>query len=178
MGFCRGLSIVLGAVAGLRPLPPSLGAVGVMWSVRLPLAFLAALGVTLYIAAVTHLARIETRADPPKTPRRLPYFTLIAVILLFFVAAIDRSQPLRASNIWLYLLSAYTLYAGAKIHRRLLRQPAPPIPPAIGQLIRLLLLLQALFCVGSRNVAGGIAAAVLLALWPVSRNVSRRFYAS
>jgi len=178
MGLCRGLSIVLGAVAGIRPILSPVGAAGAVWSTRLPLAILAGMSVTVYIATVTHLARIETQADPPKLPHRLPYIALIAVVVSFFIAAIDRTQPLRSANIWLYLISAYTLYAGCKIHRRLLRQPPPPIPPAIGQLIRLLLPLQALFCVASQSIPGGIAAAVLLVLWPVSRNVSRRFYAS
>ena len=63
-------------------------------------------------------------------------------------------------------------------HDRLMRQPPPPIPPTIGQLIRLLLPLQALFCVASRTITGAVAAALLLILWPISRSVSRRFYAS
>jgi 4-hydroxybenzoate polyprenyltransferase len=53
----------------------------------------------------------------------------------------------------------------------------PRIPPLIGALIRGLLFIQAGFCV----VAGGsgwIAALLLLALWPVSRFVASRFYAS
>ncbi|HEY3899365.1 MAG TPA: UbiA family prenyltransferase [Chthoniobacter sp.] len=175
MGLCRGLSILLGASAGIRELNG--GTVGV-WSVLLPLAFLAALGETLYIAAITNLARIETQANPPRLPRFFPFVGLIVAVLPFFITAIDRSHPLGSANIWLYLIAAYTIYAGFKIHQRLMRQPPPPIPPTIGQLIRLLLPLQALFCVASRSVTGAVAAALLIVLWPISRNVSRRFYAS
>jgi 4-hydroxybenzoate polyprenyltransferase len=179
MGVCRGLSILLGAMAGILEITSSSGTpTAGVWSALLPLAEVAALGVTLYIAAVTHLARIETLADPPKLPRTLPFIALVLVIATFFFAAIDRTQPLRYTNIWLYLIGAYTLYAGYKIHRRLTGQPAPPIPPIIGQLIRLLLPLQASFCLASRSVAGAISAAALLTLWPISKSVSRRFYAS
>jgi 4-hydroxybenzoate polyprenyltransferase len=175
MGLCRGLSILIGATAGIREFNG--GSVAV-WSSLMTLAFLAAIGETLYIAAITNLARIETHADPPKLPRFLPFVGLIVVILPFFIAAIDRTRALGSANIWLYLIAAYTVYAGYKIHHRLTRQPPPPIPPTIGQLIRLLLPLQALFCVASRSSTGAIAAALLLVLWPISRNVSRRFYAS
>jgi 4-hydroxybenzoate polyprenyltransferase len=171
MGLCRGLSLLLGASATLTPASdPAHPLPGVV--------FLAATSLTLYIAAITHLARIETLADPPPLPRRLPYATLTLVIVAFFISVIDHTHPLTPANIGLYLLSAYTLYAGYKIHGKLTHQPAPPIPPMIGQLIRLLLPLQAIFCLASRSLAGGIAAALLLALWPVSRAVSRRFYAS
>jgi hypothetical protein len=137
-----------------------------------------ALCLTLYIALVTHLARIETAAAPPKTPRALPFVGLILAIVAIVMLGVDRTHPFSPFAIALYAVSTYTLYAGYQIHRRLTSEPAPPIPPMIGQLIRLLLPLQAIWCLASRSPTGGIAAAVLLALWPVSRSVSRRFYAS
>ena len=168
MGLCRGLSLLLGAMAGFpdKHFPLS------------PTVIVAAAGLTLYIALITHLARIETQANPPKAPRILPYVGLILTIIPFFFVALDLKNPFGPFNVALYALSAYTLYAGFKIHGKLNREPAPPIPPIIGQLIRLLLPLQAIWCIASRSLAGAIAAAVLLALWPVSRAVSRRFYAS
>lgn len=178
MGLCRGLSILLGASAGILEFTTPDGFSAGTWSTSISLAYLAAAGVTLYIAAVTHLARIETQVDPPQMPRTLPFFGLALVVVAFFCAALERAHPLSYPNIWLYLIGAYTLYAGFKIHRRLTRQPAPPIPPIIGQLIRLLLPLQAIFCVASRSLTGALFAALLLILWPISRNVSRRFYAS
>lgn len=178
MGLCRGLSILLGAAAGTLDIFSPTGGLIRIWSALMPLAVVAAVGTTLYIAAVTHLARIETLANPPKLPRTLPYIFLVVVIVGFFFSAVDRAQLLRYSNIWLYLITAYTLYAGYKIHSRLTLEPPPPIPPTIGQFIRLLLPLQAIFCLASRSNAGALSAAALLTLWPVSRNVSRRFYAS
>jgi 4-hydroxybenzoate polyprenyltransferase len=167
MGLCRGLSLLLGATTALE----TVGALP-------PLALVSATGLTLYIALVTNLARIETAADPPKGPRNLPFAGLVAVVVPVFLLAIDRTHPLALWNLCLYAVSAYTLYAGFKIHRKLTREPAPPIPPMIGQLIRLLLPLQAIFCLASRSLAGSVCAVLLLALWPVSRAVSRRFYAS
>jgi 4-hydroxybenzoate polyprenyltransferase len=179
MGLCRGLSILLGASAGILEIKTPEGEIGAgIWSTSLSLAYLAAASITLYIALVTHLARIETDVDPPKMPRTIPFFGLVFVVVVFFCAALDRAHLLSYPNIWLYLIGAYTIYAGYKIHRRLTRQPAPPIPPIIGQLIRLLLPLQAIFCVASRSIAGAVSAVVLIALWPIARIVSRRFYAS
>lgn len=55
----------------------------------------------------------------------------------------------------------------------------PKLPPWIGMLIRALLFLQAAFCIWSgTGTVGIVAAIVLVALWPVSRAVGRRFYAS
>ena len=180
MGLCRGLSLLLGAVSAIPAPAESWHAsdLGRALAAVPMLAIIASAGLTLYIAAVTNLARIETLPDPPESPRALPFYALIAVIVPFFIAALDRSHPLASTNLWLYLISAYMLYAGFKIHAKLTRSSTSPIPPTIGQLIRLLLPLQAVFCIASRSVAGGIAAAGLLLLWPISRTVSKRFYAS
>jgi 4-hydroxybenzoate polyprenyltransferase len=180
MGLCRGLSLILGASAAVSTPAEGwhAGDLGRVLAALPILGLAAAVGLTLYIAAVTNLARIETLPDPPESPRALPFYALIAVVLPFFIAAIDRSHPLSTANLWLYLVSAYTLYAGFKVHSKLTRSSTSPIPPMIGQLIRLLLPLQAAFCIASRSITGGIAAAGLIVLWPVSRTVSKRFYAS
>jgi lysylphosphatidylglycerol synthetase-like protein (DUF2156 family) len=179
MGLCRGLSLFLGATAGIWEIAsPTDALVGARLSALFPIAIAAAIGETLYIAAITHLARIETHADPPRLPRTLPFVTLSLVVVAFFLTAIDHTQPLRYTNVWLYLISACALYAGFKIHSRLTHQPPPPIPPIIGQLIRLLLPLQAIFCLASRSTAGAVSATALFVLWPISKAVSRRFYAS
>ena len=169
MGLCRGLSLLLGAASAVPVI--SLG--------RVPDAIWAsAVGFTIYIALVTNLARIETTANPPKLPRKLPFIGLAFIITGIFLTGIDPAEALSAANIALYLVSAYTLYAASKIHRKLRREPAPPIPPMIGQLIRLLLPLQAIAALASRSTTAIVAAALLLILWPISRAVSRRFYAS
>ncbi|MGA3172302.1 MAG: UbiA family prenyltransferase [Chthoniobacteraceae bacterium] len=53
----------------------------------------------------------------------------------------------------------------------------PRIPPLIGALIRGLLFIQAGMCLLARG-QGWIACLLLLALWPISRLVASRFYAS
>jgi 4-hydroxybenzoate polyprenyltransferase len=53
----------------------------------------------------------------------------------------------------------------------------PRIPPLIGSLIRGLLFIQAGFCFAAGG-RGWVATVLLLALWPVSRLVASRFYAS
>ena len=60
---------------------------------------------------------------------------------------------------------------------------APRIPPAIGKLIRGMLIMQSAFCTACISVVLTVPpvlflAALLLIAWPVSRAVSRRFYAS
>lgn len=171
MGLCRGASVLLGACAALP-------ATAILGKAMPPLAWAAGASITIHILAVTHLARNETSAAPSRATRAMPFAGLLFAVVPFFLAALDRAHWLAASNLALYAVSAYTLYAGYKIHLRLVREPAPPIPPMIGQLIRLLLPLQAACCLASRSLAGAVAAVVLLALWPVSRAVSRRFYAS
>jgi hypothetical protein len=61
---------------------------------------------------------------------------------------------------------------------QLTQQKGAPIPPVIGRLIRLMLVLQAAFCVANGSPVGALAATALLILWPLSRAASRRFYAS
>ena len=62
---------------------------------------------------------------------------------------------------------------------KMFRRPAPPLPPLIGAHIRLLLPMQAAFCFLAEPWGSGrVAAIALLACWPLSRMVSRRFYAS
>ena len=159
MGLCRGLSLLLGATAAT--------------ATPVPLAFIAAAVVTLYIATVTNLARYETHAASPLWARLLPALPLIAGLPAFVG---------HGGNGWQYpgpatfaLALAFVLLEVA----RLCRRPAPPLPPVIGSLIRALLFLQSAFCLVFRpGAAGFVCALLLIALWPVSHAVSRRFYAS
>ena len=50
---------------------------------------------------------------------------------------------------------------------QLIRDPATPVPPQIGKLVRLLLLIQAAFCAAVGSVEASIAACFLVLLWPV-----------
>ena len=160
MGTCRGLSMLTGALAG-----PSPHAV--------PIAALIALSVTLYIAAVTHLARFETRTALPASARIFPGLALLPGVFIGFQNALYSPDKMPAA-----LLFALTLGAGALLCRRLLSKPFP-LPPLIGAHIRLLLPLQAATCwFGASQSIGPACALGLICLWPVSRLVSKRFYAS
>lgn len=160
MGACRGLSVMLGATAG--PLP--------FYQLAIPVAVLLA----LYIASVTNLARHEVRPRVPVLARLLP------VVMLALIAAggatFARQSPDRAPVAWLYLaLLGWSVWLGVKMFR----QPPAPLPPLIGAHIRLLLPLQAAACfLADPWEHGRTAALVLLACWPLSRLVARRFYAS
>ena len=159
MGLCRGLSLVLGAAAVHPP--------------TLPLVLLAAGVLTFYIACVTNLARYETHAAAPSWAKLLPPLPLA----IGLIALIGRGGPG-----WHYpgpatYALAFAIVVGEVAHLR--RTPAPPLPPAIGRFIRVLLIMQAALCLLHRpDAIAFLSALVLLALWPVSQSVSRRFYAS
>lgn len=160
MGACRGLSVMLGATAG--PLPFLL--------LALPIALLFA----LYIAAITNLARHEMRPRPPVLARLLP--VLVILIIAASGAGFALQSPAREPVALLY---AFILGWAVWLAQKLFRRPATPLPPLIGAHIRLLLPLQAAACLlADPWDSGRIAALVLLACWPLSGLVSRRFYAS
>lgn len=162
MGACRGASVMLGAVAFTGTLLP------------LPLpAFAGAALVALYIAAVTNLARHETRASSPPLARALP----LLPILLGLTLALRFTGPFLAS--WCTTLFAVTLFFVSLEAGRLFRAQPPPLPPVIGALIRVLLPLQAALClVFGASPHARIAAGALLLLMPLARLAGRRFYAS
>jgi len=152
MGLCRGLSLLLGAAF-----------VG-----EFSYGVLAAAGaVTLYIAAVTHLARYETREAVPQVAIWLPLAALVAGLLAFLPYGQFPSVFFAALAIGTVLMTTKRI-----AHRA-------PLPPQIGRLIGVLLLLQAAFCAGAGAGGKGVSAAVLLlALEPLRRLAARRFYAS
>ena len=184
MGLCRGTSVLLGATAA----PHGDLTIPLLFRGRLEPLHIAMLTMTVYIAAVTNLARHETKETAPAAAKGLPL-----AALLFGTIAFLRDLPhpslaggltqlfaeLTPSTFWsvLFLFVVAASISG-KIAWSLAQDPAPPIPPAIGQSIRLLLLLQAAFCAANGSPAGAIAAMLLMILWPLSRAASQRFYAS
>lgn len=168
MGLCRGLSLLLGATA----VPHGDLTLRLMLRGRLDHVIVAFLLVTLFIAAITNLARFETKSAVPGFAKWLPA-AAIAGGAVSFVPAVN--GPNRQSTIALFVL-AFLL--SAQVAWRLTRDPQQPIPPMIGTLIRLLIILQAAFCAAAGDVIGAFAAAMLVILWPVSRAVGKRFYAS
>jgi len=166
MGACRGLSLLIGAAAA-----PS--------QVLSSEVFTAAVLVALYIAAVTNLARHETRATVPRSAKLWPAIVLFAG--LGAVHAWERmglASGAALGEVGMRFLLALAAGLAAWIAWQLIQNAKAPVPPAIGRLIRLLLPVQAAFCVHTGSITGIAPGVVLLLLWPVSRAVSRRFYAS
>jgi 4-hydroxybenzoate polyprenyltransferase len=160
MGLCRTLSVFVGALAG----PCG----------QYPLAVPAALPLGAYIAAVTNLARHETRATVPVLARLLP--AVCVAVLGFWGASLSFNAPAKVPAAFPFLLSV--VMAGW-LAVRMFRRPAPPLPPMIGMHIRLLLPLQAAIAwLADPQGAGGYCAIGLFCLWPIARVVSRWFYAS
>ena len=196
MGICRGLSVLLGAAAAPHA--------GLLWRLlvvgRMNLLLIAVALVTLFIAAVTHLARFETKTRPPLFAKWLPVLVLFAGAALFLTQVHATMLPGAGAIFAVAVLSALSV----AIH--LVRDVSAPVPPRIGELIRLLLLLQSAFCVAGgtfdtllavarsgggmedgwieaaltavRTIGSLRTAGLLLIAWPLSRAVSKRFYAS
>jgi 4-hydroxybenzoate polyprenyltransferase len=161
MGICRGLSFLLGAVAFSRSLNFA------------PFVILGASIIAAYIAAVTNLARHETRGSSPIFARILPALVLLGAFLLFSAGHGPILQR-RATT----LLAVSLVLAAAEVGR-LFRKDPPPLPPVIGALIRVLLPIQAALCLvfgGSMDAL--VTAIALLLFMPLSRLVGQRFYAS
>jgi 4-hydroxybenzoate polyprenyltransferase len=123
----------------------------------------------LYIAVVAGIARHETTSRPVGWMRWLPAWVLAAgfavihptpVALIAVVVAWIGGQALSEGH-----ASAWPI-RDTDAQKR--------IPPVIGLWIGALLPVQAAFCAD----ANPVVAAVLLALWPVFRVLSRKFYAS
>ena len=168
MGLCRGLSFLLGATV----VPHGRLTIPLMLYRRLDHVVVAFLLVTLFIAAVTNLARFETKAQSPPLAKWLPAAAIAGGMASFLPLV---SVPNRNSA---FMLLAVALFISAQIAWQLTREPQTPIPPMIGNLIRLLLIVQAAFCAAFGGVIGSLAATVFIILWPVSRAVGKRFYAS
>jgi 4-hydroxybenzoate polyprenyltransferase len=162
MGLCRGLSVLVGAVVACPRL--------LVWKGP---AFPAACIIAFYIATLTNLAGFETRQHAPAAARLLPLGA--ALIGLFMVirgtGAILESPASALFGVGVFLVAVETV--------PLFRKPPPPLPPVIGTLIRALLVFQAAFCLALwTSLESIICAIALLLAYPISRMVSRRFYAS
>lgn len=160
MGLCRALSLLTGALAGPNP-----SAVAI--------ASIFAITTGLFIAAVTNLARFETHDSLPFTPRFLPLLALLPGMWMGIQNSLYSPDKLPAVALFIV-----TLLGAVWLLKCLLKKPSP-LPPLIGAHIRLLLPLQAAACwFGASQGVGPACAILLLALWPLSRRVSKTFYSS
>ena len=168
MGLCRGLSLLLGATA----VPHGDLSIRLMLHGRLDHLAVAFLLVTFYIAAVTNLARFETKSAAPAIAKWLPA-VVVACGSVGFLRLVHGAN--RNSTVTLFVVA---IAIAAQTGWQLASQPQQPLPPAVGKLIGLLLVVQAAFCAAAGGIIGSAAAAFLIILWPVSRAVGKRFYAS
>jgi len=130
MGACRGLSLLLGAAAA-----------GEWAGLAQPPVLVAALMLTLYIAAVTLLARHEAEAVPIGMKRYLP----AAVLAAGFAVLGSLPAPVRLAAWFVFLLLALCAIEWAiACARPLAETPAPQaVQKAIGSLLRNLVVIQA-----------------------------------
>lgn len=156
MGLCRGCSVLVGAAAAGR---------GVA-------AVVAAVGVTVYIAAVTWIAAGENRAQTLDRIYRVPVWSFgVAggIVALFTV----RDAPFFAWLAGVGLLG-WALHGAWRLDVDLRRRSVPPerMQPAIGRYIRNLIPWQAgLLAVGGAPLLG----VALFALSPLARRLARQY---
>jgi 4-hydroxybenzoate polyprenyltransferase len=166
MGCCRGLSVLVGAAA--------FGADGLT---RAPV-IAAAAGIALYVAAVTWLARGETR-QRDVTMQRAAIAAAFVAWLAAVAAALVATGVIEEQWRWAMLLLA--ALAGLWLVGCLValgRQPQPRIVQrTIGGLIRGIILVQAALVL-SAGWTGLTIAIGLLACFLLNRVLGRIFYAS
>ena len=197
MGVCRGMSLLLGAAAGLGPdsqmldsaalLAPFQPAVAGTLIAFAPtsgqrffvFAVGAALLIAIYIAAVTNLARHETRRDYPKFARILPLGSLL-IGFVILKQATDTLLRDQSPALWLV-----AIILAAMNTSDIMREPPAPLPPRIGGFIRILPVMQAALCVLPsvpgplrKTPASLLAALALLACVPIHAWLGKKFYAS
>jgi 4-hydroxybenzoate polyprenyltransferase len=169
MGLCRGLSVYAGAVVAYPSVFP-----------RTTSVWIAAIIIALYIAAITNLARHETHHEPPLLARLFPAAAACYGVVLMILGTgpfFPADSFLQSSPATACFACGFLLVVKETIS--LFRQPASPLPPRIGALIRLLLIFQAALClVVPMSEAGWVCAVILLCFYPLSSALSRRFYAS
>jgi len=159
MGLCRGLSLLLGAMAG--GWQPRLGGV--------PL--LAGVGLLLYIAAVTAVASRETEKHTVGFKRWLPAAALVLCLLTM-------AMPAGETGILFVGLAVVTVGRSLFLGKALAGAPLPAVVRlCVGQFIKGLLLLQITFCAVCLPY-GLWGIGFILAMWPLSTLLGKRFESS
>lgn len=180
MGLCRGFSLLLGAAATpagqwLAPAPT--------------LAFDV---LVLYVAAITHLAREEMTPRRRGVVRWGPAFVLAAGFALLAQLNPVRALPTILIFCGGFIFAAVITLSVGDAFDVALPHDAPRavfvldkelrgwlVPRLIGLLLGTILLLQAsLVAAADAGEASMVWGVTLLALWPLHRMMSRRFYES
>jgi len=169
MGLCRGMSLLLGAVAARPALlrAPDVSCVPV---------FVAACGLTLYVAAFSAVARREMEADKPQGfTRWLPFAALLVFLPALLAGVSARERLAGVAPAFYVFLMAMTLMRAWLLGGILYR--LQPVPVTVGGHIRNLLLVQACCCAATG--AQGLLPAILFVLLSlVFVRIATRFYSS
>ncbi len=169
MGFCRGLSLLLGSVAAQPDLfaKPAVASVTVLF---------VALGLALYVTGFSVVAKGEM--DPAKSQggsRWLPFATLFVVLpaLLALFSALKRQDSF-TPTVYVFLMVMTLMRAwllGGLMYR------VQPVPVTVGGHIRNLLMVQACFCVAAGQ-SGLLPSMLFVLLSFVFARLHTRFYSS
>jgi 4-hydroxybenzoate polyprenyltransferase len=168
MGCCRGLSVLVGAAAfgtgGLTQAP----------------VVAAAAGITLYVSAVTWLARGETRQRDVTMPR----FAIAAAFIAWLAAVVAAATLPVAGAVepqWRWAMLLLAALAGLWLIGCLAalgRHPQPrTVQRTVGALIRGIILVQAAMAL-SGGWTGLTIAIALMACFLLNRQLGRLFYGS
>jgi 4-hydroxybenzoate polyprenyltransferase len=169
MGLCRGLSLLIGVAAAAGKPQEHPGAIA---------AFVI---IVFYITAVTLIAARETRHERLGSLAWNPLLAIILCFAFYFTLLWKRLSldvaPLMSALV--VFIAGLTIIDTARLSYRVWKHGSPQVvPQAIGGFLRALLFIQAFLVVFSGFKHGTVTAAVLLAAWPVSWLLSKRFYAS
>jgi len=169
MGLCRGASLLLGAVAAWPELftKPGRNAVPV---------FLAAGGLTLYVAGFSAVARREMDPEKPQgSASWLPFAALLLCLpaLLVALSALKRLDTF-TPTVYVFLM-VMTLMRSWLLGGLMYR--AQPVPATVGGHIRNLMMVQACFCVAA-GPQGLLPALLFVLLSLVFPGLAARFYSS
>jgi len=166
MGCCRGLSVLIGAAA--------FGGAGL----TAPPVLAASAGITLYVAAVTWLARGETKRRPVSAQR-----VAIALAFVVWMAAVAAGLHAvgDAAARWVWAMLAMAAMGLLWVVGCLAALGGVPVPAkvqrVVGGLIRGIILAQAALVLTAGWTGFGLAVA-LMACFLINRALGRVFYAS
>ncbi len=169
MGLCRGLSLLLGALAARPELLTQTGAAGAP-------VFVAAGGLTVYVACFSAVARREMDPEKPQGFTRWLPFTALLFFLPALLVLLSAQRRLDAFTPTVYVfLMVMTLMRAWLLGGLMYRHQ--PVPVTVGGHIRNLLMVQACLCVAAGQQ--GLLPAVLFVLLSfVFARLSARFYSS
>jgi 4-hydroxybenzoate polyprenyltransferase len=169
MGLCRGLSLLLGAVAARPDLLTRADAASAP-------VFVAAAGVVLYVACFSAVARREMDPEKPQGLTRWLPFAALLIFLPALMVLLSAQKRLDAFTPTVYVfLMVMTLLRAWLLGGLMYRYQ--PVPVTVGGHIRNLLMVQACLCVAAGQQ--GLLPAVLFVLLSfVFARLSARFYSS